>query len=137
MANNDKQLELSAKSNSVRYRSVTFFMTFLLSAAVAFGQINQQVDDSNFDKQKWLTSSVYRYEIVKGASFPALENLTKKQIIRILGEPDFKERKVLIYCFHLSKDNVKKNRCEGSFLTIDLDKKTPPKFRVTIVWVNK
>jgi hypothetical protein len=101
---------------------------------IILGQNNQKPDNSNFDRQKWLTSSDYRYEIIKSEKFPALENLTQKQIIRLLGRPNFKSKKEMTYCFDLSIE--KKNVCESSSLTISLNKKIPPKYRVTIILVE-
>lgn len=86
------------------YWTVFFLLFTLINSTVALGQKETQPDNSNFDKQKWLTSSDYRYEIVKDKKFPALENLTKKQIIRLLGKPNFKNKKELIYCFDIPKE---------------------------------
>ena len=111
--------------------SVFFLLSTFINSTVALGQKNTQLDNSSFDRQKWLTSSDYRYEVVKGSAFPNLDTLTKKQIIKILGQPDFKTKKRLTYCFDLPKENKK---CKCSFLTIELDKKIPAKYRVAIVW---
>jgi|688.fasta_scaffold417297_1 hypothetical protein len=113
-----------------------FFLlcTFTNSIAV-FGQKNLQLENSNFDKDKWLTSSHYRYEIVKGENFPDLKTLKKKQIIRLLGKPNTKSNSELTYCFDIS--SKKNGNCEGSYLTISLSEKIPPKYRVTLVWVEK
>lgn len=109
-------------------------MCTIFNSTIVFGQKNLQTDNSNFDRQKWLTSSDYRYEIVKSEKFPTLETLTKKQIIKLLGQPNFKSKTELTYCFDIPKE--KNSKCEGSFLTINLSKNIPPKFRVTMIWVE-
>jgi hypothetical protein len=115
-------------------RTVFYLLSIVVNSTLFFGQKNLQVDNSNFDKQKWLSSSDYRYEIVKCNSFPSLEHLSKKQIIRLLGQPNFKNKHELRYCFDISNEN--KYECESSFLTINLSKKNPPKYRVTLIWVE-
>ena len=115
-------------------RTVFFLLSIIVNSTLVFGQTNLQLDNSNFDKKKWLSSSNYRYEIVKSNSFPSLEHLTKKQIIRLLGQPNFKNKHELRYCFDISNEN--KSKCKSSFLTINLSKKNPPKYRVTLIWVE-
>ena len=132
------------KEIQLKYKKVTFrqilwriffvFATFI-NSTIIHGQNSPKLDYSNFDKQQWLTSSSYRYEIVKSEKFPALENLTRRQIIRLLGPPSFKSKKAVTYCLDIPTE--KDSGCEGSSLTIYLDKKLPPKYRVLIIWVER
>jgi hypothetical protein len=95
-----------------------------------------EIDSTGFDKQKWLTSSNYRYEVVKGPAFPKIENMTKKEIISLLGQPNFDKKNKLTYCFDFIKENRKMEKCECSFLTIDLNKNIPSKYHVAIIWTE-
>lgn len=115
---------------------VTLSLILFLIATFYFGQIQIETDIVNFDKQKWLTNSKYRYEVVKSSEFPKIENMTKKEIISLLGQPNFNLNNKLTYCFDFPKENGKMQKCDCSFLTIDLNKNIPPKFRVAIIWTE-
>ena len=54
-------------------RTVFFLLSIIVNSTLVFGQTNLQLDHSNFDKKKWLSSSDYRYEIVKSNYFPSLD----------------------------------------------------------------
>jgi hypothetical protein len=129
----DDRKKLYKKATLRQFRWTVFFLLFtFVSSASILGHKNTQPDNSNFDKEKWLTSSDYRYEIAKSEKFPSLGNLTKKQIIKLLGEPNCNSKNELTYCFDIPKE--KKCDCDGSFMTINLSKKMPAKFRVTMFW---
>jgi hypothetical protein len=136
MLNDRERQYIKATFRQFLWRVILLWFTFI-NSTVVLGQNNLQIDNSNFDKQKWLTSSDYRYEIMKGKDFPAVEYMTQKQIIRLLGRPDFKTKSELTYCLDLWKEKEKKkNICKCSLVTIYLDKKLPPQFRVVILWAE-
>lgn len=100
------------------------------------GQNTSSSDTLTFEKVRWETSSDYRYEIVKGNKFPSVTNISKKEIIKILGKPDFEQEKKITYCFDIRNHKEKDKNCNGSYLTISLNKNIPEKYRLTIAWVE-
>jgi hypothetical protein len=93
-------------------------------SSCAIGKKNQS---NKFDKEKWSSSSDYRYEIIKNKYFPIHDGKpqSKKHIIKILGEPDFIEGNDFIYCFDIAKNDTTSglSKCKGSYLIINFDKK--------------
>lgn len=115
---------------------IMFFLILAISiSSCATGQENQS---SDFDKEKWSSSSEYRYEISKSKYFPIVEGKpqSKKHVKKVLGEPDFIQDNDFIYCFDITKNDTtsKLSKCKGSYLIINFDKKNP--FNVTQVWVE-
>ena len=106
-------------------------------AVQLFGQDSISSDTLSFEKDKWVSSSDYRYEIVKGSKFPSVTNLSENEIIEILGQPDFEADKILTYCLDITAYHGEDKKCLGSFVTINLDKNVPAKYRLTIAWAEK
>ena len=100
-----------------------------------------KLETDSFIKEKWMTSSEYRYTIAKSASFPDLKGKSKEDVKIILGEPDEVNGEIFIYCFDLNSvkyydQNLKQTKCDckGSFVTIDF--KVDERWRTTFSWIS-
>ena len=94
-----------------------------------------------FDKEKWLTSSEYRYEISKTEHFPDFKNKSKKYVKNILGKPSKVNGDKFIYCLDLTTvtyyDNILNREicnCKSSYLTINF--KIDEKWKTTFTWID-
>ncbi|HMG14370.1 MAG TPA: hypothetical protein VK590_02915 [Saprospiraceae bacterium] len=103
-------------------------LTLTLSACV----IGQKTKTIKFDKEKWKSSSNYRYSIINSKDFPILDYKSKRQVKRILGPPDFISNGEFVYCLDLFVKGGCK--CQASLLTIGFVKDSP--YNVTIVLVE-
>lgn len=123
------------KTDCQHWSKVSILSLFIIiQSLIVYGKNNLQTDSLKFDKQKWLTSSHYRYKIVRSDIFPDLEKLNRKQIVKLLGQPNFNNKNIISYCLDIP--NEKLTSCKGSFLAIDLNKKVYPKYKVIIGLVD-
>lgn len=112
---------------------VVCFLSFTIFSACT---ICQRLEPSKFDKKKWVSSSDYRYKIIKSKDFPDLEGKSTRYVRRILGEPDFIQDNNFIYCLEITttENKTKLSKCNGSFVLINFEKGNP--FNVSVVNVE-
>jgi hypothetical protein len=91
---------------------------------------------NHIDRDKWGTSSSYRYEIVKKEDFSFLKGKSKEYVINIFGEPDLIQENDFIYCLDIPFQNEDSlsGKCKASFLVINFEEGNP--FNVTVVNVE-
>ena len=99
-----------------------------LSACV----VRKKTQTIKFDKEKWKSSSAYRYSIIDSKDFPVLDDKSKSQVKKILGSPDFINNGQFVYC--LNQPLKGDCKCKSSYLTIGFEKGNP--YNVTIVLVE-
>ena len=94
-----------------------------------------------FNKEKWRTSTEYRYEIAKSSYFPDLKEKSKEEVKMLFGEPCEINGETYTYC--LSADAISyfdKSRnayvcdCKAAFFTVDF--KVDERWRTTFFWVG-
>ena len=115
-------------------------LVILVIVAIISNNINKQ-NNNEFDKQKWLSNSEYRYEISKSNKFPNFKGKSKKYVKEILGEPDEIRDNVYIYCLDIkpakyydSELKRKVCKCKASYVLIDFE--INDKWKTTFVWVE-
>jgi len=105
---------------------IYFLILNLTLSACVVGRKTQLI---KFDKEKWKSSSDYRYEITKTKDFPDFGDKSEKEVMRFLGKPDFINNGRFVYCLDIpSKGDIK---CKGCILIIGFEKGSP--YNVTIV----
>lgn len=114
-------------------------LLFLITASSCNVVKSQQ---SSFDKEKWLISSEYRYEISKSENFPDLKGKSKDDVKHILGDPCEVNGEKFIYCFNIEvKSHYDEQlqqevcNCKGSYVVIDF--KIDDRWRTTFVKVER
>lgn len=105
-------------------------------------QVGAKTQLSKFDKKQWLVSSSYRYDASRTYAFPDLKGKSKKEVMRLLGEPCVVQGERFIYCFDINvkphyDNELKRNvcNCKGASLIVDFE--VDERWRTTFIRVER
>jgi len=111
MTRKDIKKLITRLKSKVVFITIFFFSTNLLG----------QTPNFNFDKNKWCSVSSYRYDMIKSSDFyDFLKGKTKRQIKKLLGAPNYKEKNTYLYCLDICNTTFdKKNHpCISSSISL-------------------